>query len=168
MSIRRGTQAVTRVFRGTREVVRVYQGSHLVWEKGAEPVTLDGIYIYSPPSTTSYQSGDALDLTGLLVYATYSDGMEEDVTSDCVYFPPEGSELIGGGDGQSFVSVGIEYSDGDVTVSDSFTVEVYGTTTLDYSLNASNLYFTETGSGGQYSDWSFDGYELQIGSGGDV
>lgn len=46
MSIRRGTQAVTRVFRGTRAVQRVYRGRRLVWEKGTETGTGTVTYVW--------------------------------------------------------------------------------------------------------------------------
>ena len=135
-----------------------------------EPVTLEGIYIYQAPDTVDYQSGDTLDLTGLIVYATYTDGTETEVTGNCTFDPPEGSVLIGGGGDESpvFIPVDIFYTEDGVTVNDSFSVGVTGTTTLDYSYNASMgaLSFTETGPGGEYGDWAFDGAELWLNDGG--
>lgn len=140
----------------------MYRGRRLVWEKGAEPVTLNGIYIYSPPSTTSYQSGDALDLTGLLVYATYSDGTEEDVTSECVFTPAEGDPVTDS-TGSGYQRVDVTYSEGSITAATDFDVEVRQEPEppeieLSYSYNSSTgtLSFEETEGVGDYQDWAFD------------
>ena len=54
---------------------------------------LSSIAITNPPTETSYSVGDTLDLTGIEVTATYSDGSTEDVTSSCTYSPANGATL---------------------------------------------------------------------------
>ena len=151
--IRRGRREPAAIRRGRREVQRVYRGRRLVWEKGVEPHTLDGIYIDSSPDKILYQSGELLDLSGLLVYAAYSDGMDEDVTSACVFTPAEGEPVI---DSQT---VYVSYSEGDITVTTDFEVFVEEPAiNLDYSFNSSTgtLSFEETEGIGDYQDWAFD------------
>lgn len=55
------------------------------------PVT--GISITSSPTKGSYYVGEALDLTGLVVTATYADGTTANVTADCIITPADGSIL---------------------------------------------------------------------------
>ena len=45
------------------------------------PITVTGIAITTPPTKVTYNVGDALDLTGLVVTATYSNNATADVTS---------------------------------------------------------------------------------------
>lgn len=47
----------------------------------------------TPPTKTSYSSGDALDLTGASVVATYSDDTKHDVTDSCTFAPASGAAL---------------------------------------------------------------------------
>ena len=51
------------------------------------------IAITNPPTQTTYNAGDALDLTGIEVTATYTDGSTADVTSLCTYNPLDGAIL---------------------------------------------------------------------------
>ena len=45
-----------------------------------KPVELNGIAIKTPPTKTDYKTGEELDLNGMVVTATYSDGSTEDIT----------------------------------------------------------------------------------------
>lgn len=45
------------------------------------PVTLTSIAVTTPPTKTSYTTGESLDLTGMVVTATYSDSSTADITS---------------------------------------------------------------------------------------
>lgn len=49
--------------------------------------TLESIDVTTLPSKTTYQVGDTLDTTGIVVTATYSDESTVDVTSSCSYSP---------------------------------------------------------------------------------
>lgn len=54
---------------------------------------LVSIAVTTPPTVTEYMSGDTLDLTGLVITATLSDGSTEDVTNLCTYNPADGATL---------------------------------------------------------------------------
>ena len=49
--------------------------------------------ILTSPTKTSYNAGEKLDLTGLTVKAKFSDGTEQDVTSECTFSPSNGTVL---------------------------------------------------------------------------
>ncbi len=55
-------------------------------------IRLSGIDI-TPPTKTSYHSGEAIDYAGAAVTARYSDGTTEDVTSSAVFTPPAGTAI---------------------------------------------------------------------------
>ena len=55
--------------------------------------TLTKIEVTTAPATVEYTEGDSLDLTGLVVTATFSDGSTEDVTSQCIFSPAAGTVL---------------------------------------------------------------------------
>ena len=50
------------------------------------------------PTKTSYKAGEAIDYTGLIVKAVYSDGSESIVTDDCVFTPASGTAYEPGTD----------------------------------------------------------------------
>ena len=50
------------------------------------------LVLYSP-TKTSYTAGETLDLTGIAVKAKFSDGTEQDVTSECTFSPSNGTVL---------------------------------------------------------------------------
>lgn len=54
---------------------------------------LSSIEITTPPTKTSYIAGEDLDLTGMVVTATYNDGTTQIVTSDCTSSPEDGDTL---------------------------------------------------------------------------
>ena len=49
--------------------------------------------ILTSPTKTSYNAGEKLDLTGLTVKAKFSDGTEQDITSECTFSPSNGTVL---------------------------------------------------------------------------
>lgn len=53
-----------------------------------------GILITAAPTKTAYTAGQALDLTGLRVTATYSDNTTEDITSQCTFTPAAGTVIF--------------------------------------------------------------------------
>ena len=80
---------------------------------------LSSIAVTTPPIKTAYQTGETLDLTGIVVTATYSDGYTANVTSDCIFSPANGTVLT-----SSDTSVGINYTEGSVTKSTTIAIGV--------------------------------------------
>ena len=80
---------------------------------------LDSIAVTTPPIKTAYQTGETLDLAGIVVTATYSDGYTANVTSDCIFSPANGTVLS-----SSDTSVGVNYTEGGVTKSTSVAIGV--------------------------------------------
>ena len=60
---------------------------------GGKTVRLIGVSITTPPDQVEYSVDDTLDLTGLVVTASYSDGSTADITSECTFNPSEGTTL---------------------------------------------------------------------------
>ena len=58
---------------------------------GGKTIFPTGIEITSPPSKTTYNAGENLNLTGIAVTATFSDGSTQDVTSECTFTPSSGT-----------------------------------------------------------------------------
>lgn len=54
---------------------------------------LASIAVTTPPTVTEYDEGDTLDLTGMVVTATFSDGTTGVVTNDCTFSPADGDTL---------------------------------------------------------------------------
>lgn len=77
------------------------------------------IAVTTPPIKTAYQVGDTLDLTGIVVTATYSDGYTANVTADCVFDPANGTVLTA-----ADTSVDITYVEGSVTKTASVAIGV--------------------------------------------
>lgn len=125
--IKRGTQTVTKLYRGSQEVVKVYRGTQLVFQNSAPPAakTLSSIAVTTQPTKTSYDVGDTLDLTGVVVTATYSDSTTADVTGSCTFSPANGATLSTEGT----QTVSVSYTEGGVTVTTSFGVTVQATVT---------------------------------------
>ena len=83
-------------------------------------ITLTGIAITSNPTKTAYRSGEAIDYTGLVVSASYSDGSTEIVTSSCTITPRAGKAFAP----ETDTSVEISYSEiaGDSTIATTLTL----------------------------------------------
>jgi len=80
---------------------------------------LESIKITKKPSKTAYTVGDKLDLSGMVVTATYSDGSSRKV-SDVTADPANGEAL----DSVDIHVVRIEYTENGITKSDSITITV--------------------------------------------
>ncbi|MCL2165328.1 MAG: bacterial Ig-like domain-containing protein, partial [Oscillospiraceae bacterium] len=96
-----------------------------------EPVTLSEIVITSPPDKTVYDEGDALDLTGLVVTAIYSDGSSE-IIDDYTTDVPDGEILDSKyvtKEGTWWISV--IYEEDDITKLDSFMIELIAHTHVE-------------------------------------
>jgi len=79
-----------------------------------------GITLYSPPTKTSYNTGDALALAGISVLLEYDDASAEAVTEGCTFDPPDGTLLGAAGT----TTITISYSTGEETFTTTTTVNV--------------------------------------------
>ena len=84
------------------------------------PILLESIDISSYPTKDMYHLGDALDLTGIEVTATYNNESEKDVTALCTFSPANGTVLAEEGD----ITVTVTYTEGEITKTDTTTVNV--------------------------------------------
>ena len=60
---------------------------------GAGGIQVASVSITTQPTKTTYAQYDALDLTGMVVTATFSDGVTANVTNACTVVPANGSTL---------------------------------------------------------------------------
>ena len=86
---------------------------------------LDSIAVTTPPTNTDYSVGDTLDLTGIVVTATYSDNSTRVVTGLCTYSPADGATLT-----SSNSSITITLSEGGVTKTTSQAISVKELTSI--------------------------------------
>lgn len=84
-----------------------------------KPVVLESISITTPPTKATYIVGEALDLSGMVVTATYSDNTSNAITGYTTT-PENGSVLDTAGP----ISINVSYTEGDVTKTTTFTVQV--------------------------------------------
>lgn len=80
---------------------------------------LTSIAVTTPPTVTEYAPGDTLDLTGIVVTATFDDSTTEIVTSQCVFSPADGDTLSMGDD-----TVSISYTLGTTTATTTQAISV--------------------------------------------
>ena len=139
------------------------------WVAGQEPTrdeenneqqptkTLSSIAITTQPTTKEYEVGDTVDMTGLVVTATYSDGSEEDVTSSVTYTPAltEVTQTPG------TTEITVTYSEKTATEKITITVvEATTATTLGELITDGSMYgravtgYTAGLTGYEVSDWS--------------
>ena len=127
--------------------------------------TVSGIAITTPPTKTLYRVGEALDLSGIVVTATYTDGTTADVTGECVFSPAAGDTLSGNAATQisatyrtatasMYVNVTTPYID--LHSDSAFTLKPYNT-----SKNWDGTLETST-NGSSWTEWT--GSELTAGS----
>lgn len=72
------------------KILKVVDGA---WRLDEYSKRLVKIEVTSSPITVEYIEGDSLDLTGLVVTATFDNGSTEDVTSQCIMSPSAGTIL---------------------------------------------------------------------------
>ena len=84
-----------------------------------KPVVLEALAVTSPPAKTVYAKGETLDLSGLIVTATLSDGTVTHVTQ---YTTSPAAGTVLGTAGSTHVS--ISYTQGSITKTAGFNVEV--------------------------------------------
>ncbi len=78
--------------------------------------TLSAIAVTTQPTKAEYTVGDALDLTGCVVTATYSDNTTSNVTSSCTFSPANGAKLETAGTQKVTVSYESKTTSFNVTV----------------------------------------------------
>lgn len=89
----------------------------------SEVPVLEYITVTAQPTKTRYQSGEYLDLSGIVVVATYSDDSTVDVTNMCSFAPVNGAKLTTE-QVNELVGVTISYMDSSVSKFTSVTVTV--------------------------------------------
>ena len=87
---------------------------------GGGGLQLSSLSFTTSPAKVTYKKGDALDMSGSVLTASYSDGKTENVTSSVVYSPANGSTLSTAGDIQIIAT----YTRDDMTVSTVMTIHV--------------------------------------------
>ncbi len=91
----------------------------IIAEFEAKPVVLKSIAVTTPPAKATYNVGEALDLSGLVVTATYSDDTTKAVTG-YTSAPANGSTL----DTAGATAITISYTEGTITKTATFNVQV--------------------------------------------
>ncbi|MCF0108160.1 MAG: bacterial Ig-like domain-containing protein, partial [Bacilli bacterium] len=122
-----------------------------LYEYRTSSKTVTSLEITSNPTKTTYNEGEALDLSGLVVTATWSDSSQSDVTNLCTYNPADGALLVA-----DYTSVTISY--GGKTTSFAITVNAV-------IVPASEMYFTASllGIGGSYASSDLSYNEITFG-----
>lgn len=95
-------------------------------------ITFEGIEVVGP-SQSSYEIGEPMDYTGLTVTGKWSDGSTEDVTSQCTFTPPNGTEAdidVG--------SIEIRYSKSGQIYEDSAELDIYEFTGIEVTTEPSS------------------------------
>jgi len=101
--------------------INVFIGDTCIIGEDVEPPVvpiLDNIAVTTAPTKVEYQEGESLDLSGMVVTATYDDESTKDVTAKCVTVPEAGTIL------SDETSVEISYTEGEVTKTASVTISV--------------------------------------------
>lgn len=94
--------------------------------------TLQSIAVTTQPNKTEYTKTQPLDITGLVVTATYANEATADVTSLCTFDPAVGESFTEKGQNTVLVT----YSEGTVEKTTQFTVNVKGEATYYGSVEA--------------------------------
>lgn len=114
----------TVLYEDTSEVVVSWNHGGAATYTAKQPITvkrvLTGLSITTQPAKTSYYKGDTLDLTGMVVTATFNSGATEEVTSLCTSNPAAGSALSSYGT----VTVTVTYTENGVTKTTTTNVTV--------------------------------------------
>lgn len=83
------------------------------------PSALESIEVTTPPTKVTYTVGESLDISGMIVTATYSDGASAAVTGYTT--EPAGGSIL---DTTGAISITVSYTKGTVTKTAAFTVQV--------------------------------------------
>ena len=79
---------------------------------------LNSIAVTSQPTKASYAIGENISYDGIVVTASYADGLTTDVTSDCTFSPSEGKAF----DPATDATITISYTEDEVTKTQTFTL----------------------------------------------
>ncbi|MCB7388694.1 bacterial Ig-like domain-containing protein, partial [Bariatricus massiliensis] len=103
------------------KIIVTYQGKTAIQNIKVNPqeATLTEIYVKNAPATVNYIEGQKLSLTGMQVYAKYSNKTEKDVTGSCTFLPANGAALK-----TTDTAISISYKEGAVTKTASQTITV--------------------------------------------
>lgn len=114
----------TVLYEDTSEVVVSWNYGGAATYTAKQPITvkrvLTGISITTAPTKRVYVKGESLDLSGMVVTATFNSGATEEVTSLCTASPASGTTLSTLGS----QTVTVSYTENGVTKTASFTVSV--------------------------------------------
>ena len=69
------------------KVTVTYQGLSCTYSVTVLEPVINKIEITTPPNKTAYFNGEIIDLTGIKVTGTYTDGSTEDITNKCTFTP---------------------------------------------------------------------------------
>lgn len=115
--------AGTKVYESTKAITVSWVWNNITYT-ATQAITvtrvLSSIAITTQPSKTSYYKGDTLDLSGMVVKATFNSGATEDITSLCTTSPASGATLSTLGT----QTVTVSYTENGVIKTASFTVTV--------------------------------------------
>lgn len=124
---------ISAVYKGTTYLEKIYLGSEQVW-----PVQAPKSLAITPPTKVSYEVGDRLDLTGIVVTAIYAGAYTDVVTSQCTFSPANRTVLSSAG----VTNVTVSYTEKGVTRTATFSVAV--TQSSSYSSNDLSTTWTES------------------------
>ena len=68
-------------------------GDCLIVRRGGMSKFPTGISITTAPTKTSYKAGETINLSGMVITATYSNGSTADITSQCTFSPSAGTTV---------------------------------------------------------------------------
>ena len=100
--------------------------------------SLSSIAVTSAPTKTSYYEGEFLDLTGIVVTATYSNGDTLNVTSSCAFSPANGATLT-----SANTSVSITYAEAGVTKTTSQAIAVKALSSIAITTPPTKIDYTK-------------------------
>ena len=86
---------------------------------GGGVARIRSIEVTTAPTKTSYTAGETLDLTGIVVKANWSSGLQVDITSECTFSPAAGTTLY-----EDTTAVSISYTNNGTTYTTTQTITV--------------------------------------------
>lgn len=72
---------------GTQKIEVGYKNNKVVLTVNVEALTLVSIEVKTPPTKTAYKVGETINMTGLVLTASFNDGTSEDVTEGYTFTP---------------------------------------------------------------------------------
>lgn len=115
---------------GTLTILEGNEHSRIMQSGKAYPIVsnnLEYIDVTREPDKGAYKLGEHLDYIGLVVSAFYEDGHTENITSQCVFNPPEGTEVLT----KNYITVKVGYTKDEKTYITSFGLETNPLTAIE-------------------------------------